>query len=265
MSTARPVREFTIPVPRGVSLASVHRSVDTVLSNSVSQILSIPVTQFIPREGEGDIKIEGTLPKTKEEAEGLDTICNGPIWRLVGNILAFESANKTILSEADELLLVEQYFRAYIFLCQRNGFKAVSRAGLEDAFYNQRTKRKVPADVHPVAWAVRMANSEPLPPIATKYQDDEARRLLVAVCFHLSNLSDGGRFFLGCRDLQKHMGFHGHSKWAVILQQFCSGRPPILRELSKGRQFTTQGPQATEYEWVSGDGSRDGGDRYDLQ
>jgi len=246
---------FSTPKPSGVTPISLVSSVDTVTqlhSDSVSQLPSIPVTKYIPRgsEGRDGVEIQSALPKTWKEAEELDTIYKGPIWRLVGNLLEFEAKNKP-LSDEETLSLLTQYGQAYRFLCDQIKITSVSQAAIEDTFYDQRRMRKVPAGVHPVKWAADKARNEPLPPEAKRYVDDEPRRLLVAVCWHLSALKgDHKPFSLSCRDLEKHLGFYGHAKWATILQQLCNARSPILREVSKGQQFTPNGPQASEYEYL---------------
>ncbi len=227
-------------------------TVSQLPSHSVSQLLSISVSQYIPKGvgGGGGVKIENALPRTQREAVELDTIYNGPIWRLVGNVLEFEGRHRKLCDE-DLQELVGQYGQAYRLLCDRSKVKPVSQSAIEDAFYEQRSKRMVPSGVHPVKWAADRARSESMPPEAARYGDDEPRRLLVAVCWHLSTLrGNQNPFFLSCRDLAEHLGHHGHSKWATILKQVCGGKSPILRVVSKGQQFTPNGSQASEYEFL---------------
>jgi hypothetical protein len=247
MNACSPSPRFSAPRPTGVTPLALVAPVDTV-----SQLLSISVTQYSPREGggEGRVKIQNALPRTQKEAEDLDTIYNGPIWRLVGNLMEFKAQNGPLSDEGVQDLL-RQYVQAYRWLCEKNKFMPVSEVAVEDAFYEQRRKRMVPTGVHPVKWAADKAKSEPPPPEAARYAEDEPRRLLVAVCWHLSTLKGNQKPFpLSCRTLEEHLGFHGHSKWAAILKQFCTTRPPILREVSKGKQFTPNGPQASEYEFL---------------
>jgi hypothetical protein len=212
------------------------------------------VPQYIPKSGDvrTGVEIQSALPKSRREAEELDTMYDGPIWRLVGNVRQFELRNDPLSDEETQSLL-GQFGEAYRSCCDQNKVKPVSQAALEDAFYFQRSKRMVPTGVHPVKWAAERARSDPLPPQAARYGDDEPRRLLVGVCWHLATLNGNQKpFFVSCRDLEAHLGFHGHSKWATILQQLCAIKPPVLRVISQGRQFTTKGSQASEYEFLTG-------------
>ena len=222
MSAPLPCTKFSAPKPTGVtpSLATPVDTVSPLLSNSEPQFLSVNVSQYIPKGGEakGGIEITTAFPKSRKEAVELDTMYGGPIWRLVGNVLEFEAENKPLSDEAVHDLL-EKYWHAYRILCDQNKITPVSQAAIEDAFNDQRKRRKVPSGVSPVKWAVDRARSEPLPLEADRYREDEPRRLLVAACWHLATLNGNqNRFFLSCRDLEEHLGFHGHSKWATILQ-----------------------------------------------
>ena len=92
----------------------------------------------------------------------------------------------------------------------------------------------------------------PPPPEAGIYAEDEPRHLLVCVCYWLSALKSNRRFYLSCHDAEKHLGFHKHSKWALILQGLYNPHKPthtVLRLISQGGCFD-DGRKASVYEYL---------------
>jgi hypothetical protein len=128
-----------------------------------------------------------------------------------------------------------------------NKIKAPTEIDLTEAFYVQLAARKVPSG-STVEWAVAEAKKNPPPPEAGIYAEDEPRHLLVCVCYWLSTLKSNRRFYLSCHDAAKHLGFHKHSKWALIFKGLCKQfkpTPAVLRLISKGGCFA-DGKKASE-------------------
>ena len=168
------------------------------------------------------MEVGTALPRDRKEARAIDVIVDGPIWRLIGNVLAYEQHGGRELSPEDENRLIGQYYQAYRALCEKNDISPVALSAINCAYVDQRLVRKVPEGKSAVEWAVEQAKIRPDPDAEKEFSGDEARKLLYGVCVQLSLLGRDGRFYLGCRCLEKHLGIKSYQEWSTILNQFCS-------------------------------------------
>ena len=240
-------RKYELPTPKGLlPLVTKDDSVDTV-----TQLLSVTVRKFYPRGGVGAVDMESALPTSLKEAHEITEMANGPLWRLAGNMREFDRLNEVPLTPQEVATCIAQYYAALKFLFEENKIKAPTEIDLTEAFYVQLAARKG-ASGRIVEWAVAQAKNNPPPPEAGIYAEDEPRHLLVCVCYWLSTLKSNRRFYLSCHDAEKHLGFHKHSKWALILQGLFNPHKPthtVLRLISQGGCFD-DGRKASVYEYL---------------
>jgi hypothetical protein len=145
----------------------------------------------------------------------------------------------------DENRLICQYHQAYQVLCEKNDISPVALSAIESAYIDQRRVRKVPKGKSAVEWAVEQAKIRPDPNAEKEFSGDEARKLLYGVCVQLSLLGRDGRFHLGCRCLEGHLGIKSYQEWSTILNQFCS--LGILERVSTG---CLRSRKASEYRFT---------------
>jgi hypothetical protein len=99
---------------------------------------------------------------------------------------------------------------------------------------------------NPLAEAIRMAESAPLPPQAKPYQSPRIKRL-IAVCFHLQSMAGNAPFFLSVRDAAKIVGVKKPETGASFLNGLVSDG--ILAIVQKGKP---DGNRATRYRFDAG-------------
>ena len=237
-------RKYELPTPKGLPPpVTKDGSVDTV-----TQLLSITVTEFYPR---GGVDMESALPTSLDEAHEITEMAKGPLWRLAGNIRKWNTLHEPPLTPQEIATCIAQYYAALKFFCDTNKITAPTEIALNEAFYVQLVKRKAPSG-STVEWAVAEAKKNPPPPEAGIYAEDEPMHLLVCVCYWLSTLDPNRRFYLSCHDAEKHLKFHKHSKWALIFKGLYNQHKPthtVLRLISQGG-YTTQGKEASVYEYL---------------
>jgi hypothetical protein len=83
-----------------------------------------------------------------------------------------------------------------------------------------------------------------MPPEASAY-DSDACRVTVALCWRLSRLDDGGKFYLGSYALAKVLGCNPKSAWDILATLADDGVITLDRRGTHGRS----GGKANRYHW----------------
>ncbi len=227
---------------------------DTVtqsLSTAVNQSTSNPEAQS-PRDAESpkrvlrfantlggqehELSLSEALPRTAAELQGLTTMAGGPLWRLVGTLLALEVEQGRALQDHQ----VDELLNRYYCELKRYGAEVrvsvASRVEVEDAFFRNKQARKVPEGFHQFQWAVQLAQQCALPPEAERWKDDLPRKAyFVAALRQMATLGNDATFFLGCRDAAQYAGLVDRNEASRWLSELCSGRHPVLRLIAKGK------------------------------
>ncbi|MEI7774938.1 MAG: hypothetical protein WCK17_09190, partial [Verrucomicrobiota bacterium] len=206
----------------------MNDTVTQLLSSTVDQSSSDPEIQFIsapdtqsprdsksPKRGlrsakpsgghDDDFRFHEALPRTAAELQGLTSMAGGPLWRLVGAILAWETEQGLPSPEQQVDGLLEWYYQELQKYGAKVGVTVASKVEIEDAFFRHKEARKVPEGFHPFQWAVQQAQQCALPPEAERWQEALPRKAqFVAALRRLATLSNDATFFLGCRDAAQY-------------------------------------------------------------
>ena len=107
----------------------------------------------------------------------------------------------------------------------------------------QRTfqKTRTPLGSNPLEEAIRMADDNPFPVQAERYQSAKIKRL-IAVCAQLQSIAGDAAFFLGVRDAAAILGTKKGETGAIFMQGLVSDN--ILTLIQKG---TPGGSRASRY------------------
>jgi len=109
----------------------------------------------------------------------------------------------------------------------------------EDAY----SRAKTPLGANALHEAIKRAETQPVPAEASTFNGPNVGRL-IAVCFHLQQLSGDSAFFLSVRDAQRVLGGLGLMTASAVLKGLVSRG--ILRIVKKGTQA---GRRATRYRY----------------
>lgn len=229
----------------------INDTVTQLRSNAVIQSTSDPdnqsprdskspkrVLRFANTSGgqEHEFSLNEALPRTAAELQGLTSMAGGPLWRLVGALLALEVEQGRPMQEQQVDDLLDRYYQELQKYGAEVGVTVASMVEVEDAFFRNKQARKVPEGFHQFQWAVQLAQQCALPPEAERWKDDHPKKAyFVAALRQMATLGNDATFFLGCRDAAEYGGLVDRNEASRWLSDLCTGRKPVLRLISKGK------------------------------